>query len=73
MTLYQDCSSRHDSSKKHGRQGRGAYFQKPLNRFAYYLAGMFLWGPSTMIVQVVMIRQTTWPPGDGAYFPYISI
>ena len=20
-----------------------------------------------------MIRQKTWPPGDGAYFPYISI
>ena len=23
MTFYQDCSSRHDSSKKHGRRGRG--------------------------------------------------
>ena len=25
--------------------------QKPLNRFEYYLAGMFLWGPSTKIVR----------------------
>ena len=26
-----------------------------------------------MIVQVIMIRQKTWLPGGGAYFPYISI
>ena len=25
------------------------------------------------IVRAIWIRQKTWPPGDGAYFPYISI
>ena len=32
---------------------------------------MFLWWPSTKIVQAIWIRQKTWPPGGGAYFPYI--
>ena len=32
---------------------------------------MFPCWPSTKIVQVIMIRRKTWPPGDGAYFPYI--
>ena len=27
----------------------------------------------TKIVQAIWIRQKTWPPGGGAYFPYISI
>ena len=34
---------------------------------------MFPSWPSTKIVQVIMIRQKTWLPGSGAYFPYISI
>ena len=34
---------------------------------------MFLWWPSSKIVQAIMIRQKTWPPRGGAYFPYISI
>ena len=34
---------------------------------------MFLWWPSTKIVQASRIHQKTCPPGDGAYFPYISI
>ena len=42
--------------------------QKPLNRFQYYLAGMFLWWPSTKFVQAVMIRQKTWPLGVGLIF-----
>ena len=29
--------------------------------------------PSTKIIQAVMTRRKTWPLGDGAYFPYISI
>ena len=32
---------------------------------------MFLWWPSTKIVQAIWIRQKTWLPGGGAYFPYI--
>ena len=32
---------------------------------------MFLWWPSTKIVQAIWICQKTWPPGGGAYFPYI--
>ena len=70
--------------KKHGRQGAGLIFtiylyrklkksscQKPLDRFPYTFAEMFLWWPSTKIVQAIWIRQKTWPPGGGAYFPYI--
>ena len=37
------------------------------------MAEMFLLQPSTKIVQAVIIRQKTWPPGDGACFRYISI
>ena len=47
--------------------------QKPLDRFQYNFAEMFLWLSSTKIVQAIWIRQKTWPPGGGAYFPYISI
>ena len=32
---------------------------------------MFLWWPSTKIVQAIWIHQKTWPPGGRAYFPYI--
>ena len=50
--------------------GGGAYFslyiyiekfscQKPMGRFQYSLAGMFLWWPCTKIVQAGMIRQKT--------------
>ena len=71
--------------KKHGRQGAGLIFplylyrklkksscQKPLNRFPYYFAEMFLWWSSTKIVQAIRICQKTWPPGSGL-FSYISI
>ena len=72
--------------QKHGRRGRGLFppyiyienfkrssCQKPLDRFQYNFTEMFLWWSSTKIVQAIWIRQKTWPPGDGAYFPYISI
>ena len=72
--------------KKHGHQGAGLIFPiylyrklkkssclKPLDRFPYNFAGMFLWWSSTKIVQAIWIRQKTWPPGGGAYFPYISV
>ena len=44
---------------------------KPLDRFQYNFAEMFLWWSSTKIVQDIWIRQKTWLPGGGAYFPYI--
>ena len=72
--------------KKHGRQGAGLIFpmylyrklqksscQKPLDRFPYTFAEIFLWWSSTKVVQAIWIRQKTWPPGGGAYFPYISM
>ena len=71
--------------KKHSRQGAGLIFpiylhrklsksscQKPLNQFQYNFAEMLLCWSSTKIVQAIWIRQKTWPPGGGAYFPYIS-
>ena len=72
--------------KKHGPQGAGLIFpiylyrklqksscQKPLDRFLYNFAEVFLWWSSTKIVQAIWVRQKTWPPGGRAYFPYISI
>ena len=72
--------------KKHGRHGAGLIFpiylyrklkksscQKPPDRFQYNFAEMFLWWSSTKIIQGIWICQKTWPPGGGAYFPYISI
>ena len=72
--------------KKHGRQGAGLIFPiylyrklwksscpKPLDRFQYNFAEMFLWWSCCKIVQAIWIRQKTGPPGGGASFPYISI
>ena len=72
--------------KKCGHQGAGLIFtiylyrklkksscQKPLDRFLYNFAEMFLWWSSTKIVQAIWICQKTWLPGGGAHFPYISI
>ena len=47
--------------------------QKPLDRFQYNLAKMFLWLPSTKVFQAVMIYLKIWTLGGGAYFAYISI
>ena len=68
--------------KEHGRKGRGllslyiylekpkqSSCQEPLDWFQYNMARMFLWWPSTKIVQAVMICQKPRPPGGGAYFP----
>ena len=76
MTLYQGCSSHLDSSKNLAARGRGLFSlniyvenfknsscQKPLDRFLDNFAGMFLWESSTKIVQAILIRQKTWPPG----------
>ena len=43
--------------------------QKPLNRFPYNFAEMFLWWSSTKIVQAIWISQKTWPSGAGLIFP----
>ena len=43
--------------------------QKPLDRFPYNFAEMFLWWSSCKIVQAIWIRQKTWPPGAGLIFP----
>ena len=75
--------------KKHGRQGAGLIFTiylyrkllksscpKPLDRFQYDFAEMFLWLSCCKIVQAIWICQKTWLPGGwggGAYFTYISI
>ena len=81
VILYQDCSRHLDSSKNMVARGRGllslyiyienlkkSSCQKPLDRFPYNFAEMFLWWFSTKIV-----REETWPPGGGTCFPYISI
>ena len=46
---------------------------KPMDQFQCILAGMFLWWPSAKIVQALIIRQKTWLPLGGAFFPCISI
>ena len=51
------------------RKVKKKFCQKPMDRFQYNLAGMFLWLPSTKIVQAGMIRQKTWPLGGGHIFP----
>ena len=84
MILYQDCSRHFDSSKNMAARGRGLFSlyiyienfkksscQEPLDRFQYNFAEMFLWLSSTKIVQAIWIRKKTWPPGGGAYLPYI--
>ena len=55
------------------RKFKKSCYQKPLERLQYNMAEMFLWWSCTKIVQAIWIRQKTWPPGGGAYFPYISI
>ena len=80
------CSSHSDSSKNMAARRQGLFSlyiyiekleksscQKSLDQFHYNLAKMFPWWPSTKIVQVILIRQKTWPLGGGAYFPDISI
>ena len=72
--------------KKHGRQGAGLIFpiylyrklkksscQTLLDQLLYNFAEIFLWWFCTKIVQAIWICQKTWPPGGGAYFPYISL
>ena len=43
--------------------------QKPLDQFQYNLVEMFLWWPTTKIVQAIMIRQKHGRQGTGLIFP----
>ena len=71
--------------KKHGRQGAGLNFPIYLYRNFKNLLVRNHWtdfhiilqkcsfGDPLPIVRAISISQKTWPPGGGAYFPYISI
>ena len=85
MTLYQDCSCRHDLSKNMATRGRGIFsiyiyienFKNLLVRnhwieFNVTWQECVTWWP-TKIFHALMIRQKTWPPGGGAFFPYLSV
>ena len=67
--------------KKHGHQGAGHIFpiylyrklkkfscQKPLDRFQYNFAEMFLWWSSSMVVEAIWIHKKTWPLGGRGLF-----
>ena len=87
MILYQDCSRHLDSSKNMAARGRGLFSlyiyignfkksscQKPLDRFQYNFAEMFLWLSSTKIVQAIWIRQKNMAArGQGLFSLYIYI
>ena len=84
MILYQDCSSHLHSWKNMAARGRGLFslyiyienfknlhVRNHWTNFNIILQKCsFLWS-STKIIQAIWIRQKTWPPGGGAYFPYI--
>ena len=81
MILYQDCSSRLDSSKNMAARGRGLFslyiyienFKNLLVRnhwtdFNIIFPEMLLRWSSSKIVQATMIHQKTWPPvGRGLF------
>ena len=87
VILYQDCSSHLDSWKNMAARGAGLIFpiypyrklskssrQKPLDQFQYNFAEVFLWWSSTMIVQVIWIRQKNMAArGPGLFSLYIHI
>ena len=71
--------------KKHGRQGAGFIFsiylyrklkksscQKPPDRFQYNFAEMCLLVIPYQDCSSHLDSSKKWPPGSGAYFPYIS-
>ena len=85
VILYQDCSSHLDSSKNMAARGRGLFslyiyienFKNLLVRnhwtnFNIILQKCSLGDPLPRLFKP-WIRQKTWPPGDGAYFPHISV
>ena len=86
VTLYKDCSSRHDSSKNIAARGRGLFFLYIyIENFKNLLVRNSLtefnvtwqeccFGTSTKIAQAFMICQKPWPPGGrGLFFVYICI
>ena len=86
MTLYQDCSSRHDLSKNMATRGRGLFslyiyienFKNLLVRNSWTEFNVTwqecCFGDLLPIVQAFMIRQKPWPTwGWGLFFIYICI
>ena len=88
VTLYKDCSSRHDSTKNIAARGRGLFslyiyienFKNFLVRNSWTEFNV-TWQEccfgdllSTKIVQAFMICQKPWPPGGrGLFLVYICI
>ena len=59
------CISRSQELKIDFLTKRKSSCQKPLDRFQYNFAEMFLWWSSTKIVQAIWIREKTWRLGGG--------
>ena len=84
VILYQDCSSHLDSSKNMAARGRGLFsLYIYIENFKNLLVRNH-WTDFHIILQKCSFGdplprffepfgQKTWPPGGGAYFPYISI
>ena len=86
VILFQDCSSHLDSLKNMAARGRGLFSlyiyienlkksscQKPLGRFPYNFAEMFLWRSSSKIIQAIWIGQKHGRQGVGLIFLILSI
>ena len=87
MILYQDCSSHLDSSKNMAARWRGLFslyiyienFKNLLVRnhwtdFNIILQKCSFGDPLLRLFKpLIWIHQNTWPPGGGAYFPYVSV
>ena len=84
MILYQDCSSILDSSKNMAARGRGLFslyifienFKNLLVRnhwtdFNIILQKCSFGDPLRRLFKPFGFVKKTWPPGGGAYFPYI--
>ena len=84
MILYQDCSRHMDSSKNMAARGRGLFslyiyienFKNLLVRnhwsdFNIILQKCSFGDPLPRLFKTFGFVKKTWPPGGGAYFPYI--
>ena len=82
MILYQDCSRHLDSSKNMAAKGRGLFSlyiyienfkksscQKPLDRFQYNFAEMFLWFPLPRLFKPFGFVKKHGRQGTGLIFP----
>ena len=86
VTLYQDCSSNHDSSKNMAARGWSSFSiyiyieslkksscQKPLDRFQYNLVEMFLWWAITDCLSRHDLSKTMAARGWGLFSLNICI